>query len=44
MRYITGKKGLGNQLRSVTHYMTGLIVLRIELVEMRPRGGALCNT
>ena len=32
MRYMTGKKGLGNQGRSVTHYITGLIVLRIEFV------------
>ena len=31
MRYITGKMGgMGNELRSATHYITGFIVLRLE--------------
>ena len=48
MRYTTGKSVWGEKLRSVTHYITGLIGLKIEfaiiyarMVEVRFRPQAI---
>ena len=37
MRYITGIKGLGSELCSATHYITGLVVLGVEFARIYAR-------